>query len=79
MVCRSGFLLFGVMKMLAQRKLNLDGKYAVLLADRRRAVILCHAVFHIPNAVPVHIAGLLPLLGGNGIVDGVKQRMVLLP
>ena len=71
MVCRSGFLLFGVMKMLAQRKLNLDGKHAVLLADRRRAVILCHAVFHIPDAVSVHIAGLLPLLGGNGIVDGV--------
>ena len=79
MVCRSGFLLFGVIKMLAQRKLNLDGKHAVLLADRHHAVILCHAVFHIPDAVPVHIAGLLPLLGGNGIVDGVKQRMVLLP
>ena len=78
MVCRSGFLLFGVMKMLAQRKLNLDGKHAVLLADRRRAVILCHAVFHIPDAVPVHIAGLLPLLGRNGIVDCVKQRVVLL-
>ena len=78
MVCRSGFLLCGVMKMLAQRKLNLDGKHAVLLADRRRAVILCHAVFHIPDAVPVHIAGLLPLLGRNGIVDCVKQRVVLL-
>lgn len=64
--------------LLTQRKLNLDGKHAILLADRRHAVILCHAVFHIPDAVSVHIAGLLTLLGGNGIVDGVKQRVVLL-